>query len=70
MGELFRQVAIVLVHADCRPFIAPLDVRLPKRDEADELIDAVVQPDFLVGCAPVKLDRRGVRGEPDWIVEV
>lgn len=70
VGELFRQVANALVDADCRPFIAPLDVRLPKRDEADELIDTVVQPDFLVVCDPAKLDRRGVRGAPDWIVEV
>jgi Uma2 family endonuclease len=30
----------------------------------------VVQPDVLVVCDPNKLDRRGVRGAPDWVVEV
>jgi Uma2 family endonuclease len=50
--------------------IAPLDVRLPRHDEADENTDVVVQPDVLVVCDPTKLDRRGVRGAPDWVVEV
>jgi len=30
----------------------------------------VVQPDVLVVCDKNKLDRRGVRSAPDWIVEV
>jgi Uma2 family endonuclease len=50
--------------------IAPLDVRLPRHDEGDENTDVVVQPDVLVVCDPNKLDRRGVRGAPDWVVEV
>ncbi len=54
----------------CRVFIAPVDVRLPKADEADEHIDTVVQPDVLLVCDPTKLDRRGVRGAPDLVVEV
>lgn len=69
-GEIFRQVANKLQGKPCRPFIAPVDVRLPKRNEADEAIDTVVQPDVLVVCDPSKLDRRGVRGAPDWVVEV
>lgn len=47
-----------------------MDVRLPKANEADEAIDTVVQPDVLVVCDETKLDRRGVRGAPDWLVEV
>jgi Uma2 family endonuclease len=35
-----------------------------------ERIDTVVQPDVLVVCDPAKLDRRGMRGAPDWVVEV
>ena len=54
----------------CRPFIAPVDVRLPKTNEEDARIDTVVQPDVLVVCDPAKLDRRGVRGAPDLVVEV
>ena len=38
--------------------------------QADERIDTVVQPDVLVVCDSNKLDRRGVRGAPDWVVEV
>jgi Uma2 family endonuclease len=30
----------------------------------------VVQPDIAVICDPKKLDEKGCRGAPDWIVEV
>jgi Uma2 family endonuclease len=69
-GGIFRQAANALLGKPCRPFVAPVDVRLPKQNEADELIYAVVQPDVLVDCDSNKLDRRGVRGAPDWVVEV
>ena len=69
-GEIFRQAANALRGRPCRALIAPVDVRLPKQDEADERIDTVVQPDVLVVCDSNKLDRRGVRGAPDWVVEV
>lgn len=70
VGEIFRQAANALVGKPCRALVAPLDVRLPKRDEADEETDVVVQPDVMVVCDSNKLDRRGVRGAPDWVVEV
>ena len=35
-GEIFRQIANALEGKPCRVFIAPVDVRLPKADEADE----------------------------------
>ena len=69
-GELYLQARLALSGNPCRAFIAPVDVRLPKQGEADESIDTVVQPDVLVVCDPNKLDRRGVRGAPDWVVEV
>ncbi len=69
-GELFRQLANQLDGQPCRPYIAPVDVRLPRKDEADAAIDTVVQPDVLVVCDPHKIDRRGVRGAPDWLLEV
>lgn len=68
--EMARQVANALEGAPCRAYIAPFDVRLPKADEADARIDTVVQPDLLVVCDPAKLDERGMRGAPDWVVEV
>ena len=69
-GEIFRQLANALDGQACTPFVAPVDVRLPRADEADEAIDTVVQPDVLVVCDPSKIDRRGVRGAPDWLLEV
>lgn len=85
-GEIYRQTANALSGKPCRAFIAPVDVRLPKQNEADDCrdaggramqeqfaddqIDTVVQPDMLVVCDDNKLDKRGVRGAPGWIVEV
>lgn len=69
-GEVYLQLRLALDDKPCRVYIAPVDVRLPKRDEADELVDTVLQPDVLVVCKPGKLDRRGVRGAPDLVVEV
>ncbi len=70
-GEIYFQLRQALEGKPCQVYIAPVDVRLPKANEADELIDTVVQPDVLVVCDPGKLDRRrGVRGAPDFAVEV
>ncbi len=69
-GEIYRQLANALLGKPCRAFVAPVDVRLPKAEESDERIDTVVQPDVMVVCDPTKLDRRGVRGAPDFVVEV
>lgn len=70
-GEIYFQLRQALEGKPCRVYIAPVDVRLPKANEADELIDTVVQPDLLVVCDQGKLDRkRGVRGAPDFVVEV
>lgn len=69
-GEVYYQLRNQLDGQPCRPYIAPVDVRLPRKDEADAAIDTVVQPDVLVVCDPHKIDRRGVRGAPDWVLEV
>ena len=69
-GEIYRQLANALEGKPCRPYVAPVDVRLPKGNEADEAVDTVVQPDVIVVCDQGKLDRRGVRGAPDFVVEV
>jgi Uma2 family endonuclease len=70
VGEIYHQARSALQSKPCRAFIAPVDVRLPKQDEADEHVDTVVQPDVMVVCDNSKLDRRGIRGAPDWVVEV
>ncbi len=69
-GEIYFQLRRALEGQSCRAFIAPLDVRLPKGEELDEEVDTVVQPDVLVVCHARKLNRRGVRGAPDFVVEV
>ncbi len=68
--ETARQIADALEGSGCRVYVAPFDVRLPHADEADDVVDTVVQPDLSVICDPAKLDDRGCRGAPDWVVEV
>lgn len=70
VGNLFVQLANGLEAHPCRIYIAPFDVRLPKADEADEQVDTVVQPDISIFCDRAKLDERGARGAPDWVIEV
>jgi Uma2 family endonuclease len=68
--ELAREVADALEGSGCEVNVAPFDVRLPEGDEADDDIDTVVQPDISVVCDPSKLDDKGCRGAPDWVIEV
>jgi len=68
--ELCVQLGAALKGKPWRVVVAPLDVRLPKSNEADDLIDTVVQPDVFIVCDLEKVDERGVRGAPDWVAEV
>lgn len=70
VDEIYFQLRRALEAGPCEPLVAPIDVRLPRADEADELIETVVQPDVLVVCDPGRLDTRGVRGAPDFVIEV
>jgi len=70
IGEIYHQIRLALEGASARAYVAPFDVRLPRSDEPDEEIDTAVQPDIVVVCDPNRLDDRGLRGPPDWIVEV
>jgi Uma2 family endonuclease len=67
---LLVQVHGALAGSSCRVYVAPFDVRLPEADEADDDIRNVVQPDLAVICDRARLDDKGCRGAPDWIVEV
>ena len=69
-GEFFRQISNFLFDKDCEVFYAPFDVRLPEGDEGDDEIITVVQPDISVICNPERLDNRGCRGAPDFIIEI
>jgi Uma2 family endonuclease len=68
--ELARQIGNYLEEKTCEVYVAPFDVRLPKKNEKDEQIDTVVQPDISVICDENKLDNKGCRGAPDWVIEI
>ena len=69
--ELTRQLANFLEGKKCRVYPAPFDVRLFERDEdTPNDVDNVLQPDLMVVCDRSKVDRRGVHGAPDLIIEV
>jgi Uma2 family endonuclease len=70
VSELGAQLILQLRGARCEALVSPVDVRLPIRDEPDDAIVDVVQPDVLVVCDPAKLDDRGCRGAPDFVIEV
>ena len=53
----------------CKPFIAPLDVRLSGQKNDNEEYN-VVQPDVFVVCDENKIDSKGILGVPDFIIEV
>ena len=48
----------------CEVFAAPFAVYL------DEKTNTYVEPDISVICDPDKLDDRGCKGAPDWIIEI
>ncbi|MBF0544529.1 MAG: Uma2 family endonuclease [Candidatus Riflebacteria bacterium] len=68
--NLVQMTANFLEGKPCAVYVAPFDVRLPKGDELDGEIDTVVQPDLVVVCDKKKLDDKGCRGAPDWVVEI
>ena len=68
--ELARQLANQLRGQRCKAFIAPVGVRLPELQQADQHTRSVLEPDLLVVCDPSKIDKQGIRGAPDFIVEV
>lgn len=70
VSELLFQLRLFLRGQVCRALVSPIDVRLPKAAEADEAVDTVVQPDLVVVCDPAKIDRAGVKGAPDLVIEV
>lgn len=65
-GTLYRKIAdyIDTKGGSCEPYIAPFAVYL------DEKSDTYVEPDISVICDKDKLDDKGCKGAPDWIIEV
>lgn len=68
---LSAQLYNYLKGKQCKPYAAPFDVRLfAQQGDRPEDTDTVVQPDLMVVCDPEKVDRHGVRGAPDLVIEI
>lgn len=65
------QFGSYLMGKKCSIYAAPFDVCLfAEKEDRPENIDTVVQPDLMVVCDPNKVDRHGVRGAPDLVIEI
>lgn len=70
-ANVFYHLYNYLKDKSCKTYSAPFDVRLPqKKNENDEQIYTVVQPDICVICDLSKLDIRGCTGAPDIVIEI
>jgi Uma2 family endonuclease len=68
--ELLRQISNYLIGKTCRVYGSPFDVRFAEKDELDNKIKDVVQPDITVISDRSKLEDRGCLGSPDLIIEI
>lgn len=70
-GIIFNKLFNFLEFSKCEIYQSPFDVRLLKnKDDENDKIYTVVQPDICVVCDEEKLDDAGCVGAPDLIVEV
>ncbi len=70
MGLIFLELGIWFKGKPCVPVFSPLDVFLPDADETLDQTDTVVQPDVVVVCDESKIVEEGIRGAPDFAVEI
>ena len=54
----------------CRPFIAPLDVVLFKKENRKDKSHNVFQPDVFIVCDPKKISKDRIYGAPDLVIEI
>ncbi len=69
-GDIFFEIRRFLAGQNCEVYVAPFDVRLPRKSKDDNDIITVLQPDVCVICDPAKLDDKGCIGAPDIVVEI
>lgn len=69
--DLVGKLYAFLKGKPCELLVSPIDVFLPaSRDEAEDEVDTIVQPDVIVVCDRDKLIEKGVRGGPEFVVEI
>jgi Uma2 family endonuclease len=69
--DLVGKLYAFLQGKPCELLISPIDVFLPSsQNEAEDDVDTIVQPDVIVVCDRDKLIDKGVRGGPDFVVEI
>ena len=66
LGDMFVQFKEFFNNKKCRPFIAPLDVRLDGKGSKSK---NVIQPDLMVVCDKNKIQDK-IEGAPDLVVEI
>ena len=65
-GEIYHQLKSCAEEHDmpCIPAIAPFDVQLDKDEKS------MLQPDVMIACDEELLQRRGIYGAPEFVLEV
>ena len=71
LTALLLQIGNYLEGKRCNIYPAPFDVRLfQNAKDRPEDVSTVVQPDLMVVCDHNKVDRHGVHGAPDLVIEI
>ncbi|HBD94818.1 MAG: hypothetical protein A2015_00655 [Spirochaetes bacterium GWF1_31_7] len=70
-GNLFFIFKGYLKGKSCEVYDAPFDVTfIEYKDQPDDQIETVVQPDIVVICDEIKLNDYGCKGAPDIVIEI
>jgi Uma2 family endonuclease len=64
------EIASFLKEKGCEVFTAPVDVLLSKKNETEDTVQTVVQPDICVVCDAKKIKEKNIIGAPDLIIEI
>lgn len=71
LSALHYQIYGFLRGKPCKVYLSPFDVRLFNAPcEPPEACETVLQPDLTVVCDESKVDRRGICGAPDLVIEI
>ncbi|MCL2322873.1 MAG: Uma2 family endonuclease [Oscillospiraceae bacterium] len=69
-SKIVSQLDRQLEGSPCLVFAAPFDLKLTNKNERDEDISTVVQPDILVICDKPGLKGTGYKGVPEFVIEI